>query len=66
MGGIELVPTAVVVSGDTATITYDVMFAGQPAYQGQDGTIERVDGTWMVSREEFCGFMGAARNACPA
>ncbi len=59
-------PTAVVVSGDSAAITYDVTFAGQPAYQGQEGTLERIGGTWQVGREEFCGFMAAARNPCPA
>jgi iron complex transport system substrate-binding protein len=66
VGGIALEPTKVEVSGDTAAITYDVTFAGQPAYQGQTGTVERVDGTWVVSRDEFCGFMAAARNPCPA
>ena len=65
VGGIALSPTDVVVDGDTATITYDVMFAGQPAYQGQEGVAERVDGAWQVSRDEFCGFMAAARNPCP-
>ena len=60
-------PTAVDVTGDTAAITYDVKFAGQPAYQGQDRHARsEVDGTWQVSREEFCGFMAAARNPCPA
>jgi hypothetical protein len=66
VGGIALEPTKVEVSGDTAAITYDVTFAGQPAYQGQTGTVQRVNGTWLVSRKEFCGFMAAARNPCPA
>ena len=66
VGGIALVPTAVVVTGDTAAITYDVTFAGQPAYQAQDGTIQRAGDTWQVGREELCGFMAAARNPCPA
>ena len=66
VGGIALVPTAVVVAGDSAAITYDVTFAGQPAYQGQTGSVQRVGDTWQVSREEFCGFMAAARNPCPA
>ena len=59
-------PTDVVVTGDTAAITYDVMFAGQPAYPDQDGTVQRVDGAWVVGRDEFCGFMAMARNPCPA
>jgi hypothetical protein len=66
VGGIALVPTAVVVDGDTAAITYDVTFAGQVAYSDQEGTVERVDDAWIVSRDEFCSFMSAARNPCPA
>jgi iron complex transport system substrate-binding protein len=64
VGGIALVPTAIVITGDTAAVTYDVTFAGQPAYQDQDGVVDRVDGAWVVSRDEFCGFMAAARNPC--
>jgi iron complex transport system substrate-binding protein len=66
VGGITLVPTAVTVTGDTAAITYGVKFAGQPAYQDQEGTITKVGDTWQVGRDELCGFMAAARNPCPA
>lgn len=66
MGGITLEPTDVVVDGDTATVTYDVMFGGTAAYTALTGEMTLVDGTWMVSRAEFCGFMASARNACPA
>lgn len=66
MGGITLVPTDVVVDGDTATITYDVMFGETVAYSALEGTIARIDGTWVVARDEFCGFMASARTACPA
>jgi iron complex transport system substrate-binding protein len=66
MGGITLVPTEVVVVGDTATVTYDVMFGGTAAYTALTGEIALIDGTWVVSRAEFCGFMASARNACPA
>jgi iron complex transport system substrate-binding protein len=66
MGGITLVPTEVVVAGDTATVTYDVMFGGTAAYTALTGEIALIDGTWVVSRAEFCGFMASARNACPA
>ncbi len=64
VGGIALVPTSIVITGDTAAITYDVTFAGQTAYEDQDGSVERVDGAWIVARDEFCGFMAAARNPC--
>lgn len=66
VGGIALLPTDVVVSGDTAKITYDVTFADQVAYEDQEGTIKRIDGEWVVSRKEFCGFMASARNPCPS
>ena len=63
-GGITLVPTAVVVDGDTAAITYDVEFGGNPAYSDQQGTLIRVDGVWVVGRDEFCSFMASARVGC--
>ena len=65
MGGISLAPTEVVVDGDTATVTYDVMFGETAAYTDQEGSIALVDGTWVVSRAEFCSFMASARNDCP-
>ena len=66
MGGITLVPTDVVVDGDTVTVTYDVMFGESVAYSALEGQISLVDGTWVVGRDEFCNFMASARNACPA
>ncbi len=67
VGHITLVPVDVVVTGDTAAITYTLLFAGvSPGYPPQDGTIERVGGTWTVSRDEFCAFMALARVGCPA
>ncbi len=65
MGGITLVPTDVSVQGDTATVTYDVLFGDTAAYTALTGEIALVDGTWVVSRAEFCSFMASARNACP-
>ncbi|MFN3216857.1 MAG: iron-siderophore ABC transporter substrate-binding protein [Acidimicrobiales bacterium] len=64
MGGISLAPTDVTVEGDTATITYDVLFGENPAYGDQTGEMTLVDGVWTVSRDEFCGFMASARNPC--
>lgn len=66
MGGITLVPTDVVVADAAATITYDIHIAGQEAYGGQAGTVTLRDGTWIVTRDEFCAFMALARTACPA
>jgi iron complex transport system substrate-binding protein len=66
MGGISLAPTAVAVDGDTATVTYDVMFGDRAAYSDLEGVITLVDGTWVVPRAEFCSFMSSARISCPA
>lgn len=54
------------IDGDTATITYDVMFGESVAYSDLTGEITRVDGEWIVPRSEFCSFMASARNPCPA
>lgn len=66
MGGIKLTPTAVQVDGDAAAVTYDVYFGTTKQYEGMSGSIERSGDTWVVSRDEFCGFMQSARTPCPA
>ncbi len=65
MGGISLAPTAVAIEGDTATITYDVLFGAAAAYEDLTETIERSGESWVVSNEKFCGFLTQARVACP-
>ena len=64
LGGVSLEPTAVEINGDQATITYNVLFGGTPAYTDLTGEIQRVDGTWTVSREVYCGFLASARTPC--
>jgi iron complex transport system substrate-binding protein len=64
--GIKLTPTAVRVTGDSAAVTYDVYFGTTKQYSSLPGTIENRDGTWVVSRDEFCGFMASARTPCAA
>lgn len=63
-GGFSMEPTAVEISGDEATITYNVLFGGNAAYEDLTGDIQRVDGTWTVSREAYCGFLASARTPC--
>ncbi len=65
VGGITLVPGAVAIEGDMARITYDVNFAGNEAYGDQEGEVVRIDGAWVVAREQFCAFMASARTPCP-
>jgi hypothetical protein len=58
--------TDVVVSGETAAVTYDLYFGTAKQYPDLPGTIENHDGTWTVTRAEFCTFMGMARVPCAA
>jgi iron complex transport system substrate-binding protein len=52
------------VDGSSATVTYDVLFAGNAAYNDLTGTISLVDGVWVVGRDEYCGFLESARTSC--
>ena len=65
LGGIRLDPVGVVVTDEQAIVTYDVYFGENAAYTALEGEMSLVDGTWTVSRAEFCGFMASARNPCP-
>ncbi len=64
MNGISLEPTSAAVDGDVAVVTYNVLFAGSAAYEDLTGEVVLVDGTWMVTREAYCGFLASARTAC--
>ena len=65
-GGISLEPTSVVVDGDEAEVTYDVLFGGSAAYTDMSGDAVLRDGVWMVTRARFCAFMSSARVSCPS
>ena len=65
-GGFALEPTAVEIDGDTATVTYNVLFGEAVQYTDQTGTLTLVDGVWQVSRSEYCGFLASARTPCPS
>ena len=57
------------VSGDTATVKYDILLNGQPALAGQTGTVVKVDGQWKVAVATFCSLLqqqGGAPASCPA
>lgn len=64
MQGITLEPTDVTIDGDTATVTYDIFFAGTATYEAQTGTVVNQGGEWKVTTEQFCSFMATARTAC--
>ena len=66
LGGIALEPVAVVIEGDHAEVTYDVLFGGSVTYSDLSGDAVLSDGVWMVSRDRFCSFMASARVSCPS
>ncbi len=49
-----------------ATVTYDIEFAGNPAYKPQTGTLAQAGSGWQVTTEQFCSFMSLARTPCAA
>ena len=65
VGGIQVVPTAVTIDDDTATITFDVHVAGTPYSSGGDGVLQLRDGVWVAPRSEFCAGMQLAGISCP-
>jgi iron complex transport system substrate-binding protein len=64
VGGIAVEPTDVAVDGDTATVTYRVLFAGNEMYKDLTMDVTRVDGSWVVPTDAFCGFLASARTPC--
>lgn len=64
MNGISLEPTSATVDGDVAVVTYNVLFAGNAAYEDLNGEIVLVDGNWTVTRDTYCGFLASARTPC--
>jgi hypothetical protein len=65
VGGVTTEVNAVVIDGDTAQVTYTLMFAGNPTYPGLEGDAVRTDDGWRISRDMFCGIMSSARVGCP-
>jgi hypothetical protein len=65
MGGVALAPKAVTIDGDTADVTYDLLFGGTPTYPDLSGDAVLIDETWKITREMFCAMMASARVGCP-
>jgi hypothetical protein len=65
MGGVALVAKDITVSGDTATVSYDLLFGGTPTYPDLTGDAVRTDGRWLITRKMFCSVMASARVGCP-
>jgi hypothetical protein len=65
VGGIDLLATAVTIDGDSATVTYDFLFAGNPTYEDLEGDAVKTAAGWQITTEMFCGIMSSARVGCP-
>lgn len=65
MGGIGVAVTEVVIDGDTATVTYDLLFNDNPTYPDLTGSAVLTDAGWQVPRANFCSLMSSARVGCP-
>jgi len=65
MGGVTTQVDAVVIDGETAEVTYTLMFAGNPTYPGLKGDAVLTQDGWKISRDMFCGIMTSARVGCP-
>jgi hypothetical protein len=65
MGGVALAPKSVTINGDTADVTYDLLFGGTPTYPDLSGDAVLIDDTWKVTRVMFCAMMASARVGCP-
>lgn len=65
MGGVALAPTSVTINGETADVTYDLLFGGTPTYPDLAGDAVLREGTWKVTRVMFCAMMASARGSCP-
>ncbi len=66
MGGIGVNVSTVMISGEEAAVTYDLLFNGNPTYPDQPGTAVLTPDGWKVPRSVFCGLMASARVGCPA
>ena len=66
MGGVGAIPSAVTINGETADVTYDLLFSGTPTYPNLSGDAVLNDETWKITREMFCSIMTSARVGCPS
>lgn len=65
MGGIGVLPSAVAIDGDTAVVTYDLLFGGNPTYPDLTGDAVKTADGWKITRAGFCSLMSSARVGCP-
>lgn len=65
MRGITVVVSAVDIDGDSAVVTFDLLFNDNPTYPDLTGSAVRTDSGWQIPRSAFCSMMSSARVGCP-
>ena len=65
VGRLTVEPASVAIEGDVATVTYTILFGGNPTYADQTGEAIRGAENWQVPRDVFCDLMSSARVGCP-
>jgi hypothetical protein len=65
MGGVVVAVRDVVIDGEVAEVSYDLMLNGAPTYPDLTGDAVLTADGWKVTRAMFCSLMASARAACP-
>ena len=65
MGGVSVEIESIAIDGVDATLTYTLLFGGNPTYTGLSGSAVLTDAGWQIGRDMFCGLMSSARVGCP-
>jgi hypothetical protein len=65
MGGVAVDIKEVIIDGETATLTYDLLFNDNPTYPDLTGRAVLTEVGWQVPRSTFCALMSSARVGCP-
>lgn len=65
MGGVSVLVNEVVIEGESADVTYDLLFNNNPTYPDLSGTAVLTGSGWQVPRSVFCSLMASARVGCP-
>ena len=64
-GGVSVEATGVTIEGDSAVISYSLLFGGNPTYTDLSGDAVRTAAGWQITRKMFCSLMTSARVGCP-
>ncbi len=65
MGGIAVEVSAVEIDGESAVVTFDLLFNDNPTYPDLTGRAVLTEAGWQIPRSAFCSMMSSARVGCP-